>query len=202
MDYAVPAASVMDEQVVKRSRFISHVHRVENKQQALDNIQYIKQQYPDARHHCWAYIAGHPTTGLDVAMSDDGEPQGTAGKPIFNVLQYSGVGEVALVVVRYFGGIKLGAGGLLRAYSSSARLVTKQLVCCTTLDIRFHYALESKVQHFLKGQNMYIQQTCYVERIHMLVAVPVVELDAVCVALTNLTSGQITLSFEASSTAI
>jgi len=83
--YPIPARPVMNEQIIKKSRFITHINRAENKQQAVDFINTIKSQYPDARHHCWAYVAGHPIHTTKIAFSDDGEPQGTAGKPILNV---------------------------------------------------------------------------------------------------------------------
>jgi len=199
VSYLVPAQVVVDEQIIKKSRFITHIQRAENKQQALDFIHHIKEQYPDARHHCWAYIAGHPLHTTDIAFSDDGEPQGTAGKPILNVLQHRQIGEVVLVVVRYFGGIKLGAGGLVRAYSSSAHLAveqlqTQRLVPTKALTLIFDYTFEQRVQQFLKEKEISIVQANYLERISLHVHVAEQDISSVQHALIDITLGRISLA--------
>ncbi|MDX8382504.1 MAG: YigZ family protein [Ghiorsea sp.] len=196
--YAIPAHSTSDEQIIKRSRFISCIAHAEHKQQAVDFVQCIKGEYPDARHHCWAYIAGHPTVTTDIASSDDGEPQGTAGKPILNVLQHRGIGEIVLVVVRYFGGIKLGAGGLVRAYSSSAHLAmekleTKQRIASQPFTIAFAYDLERNIQHLLQEQHIPISQTSYSERILYHIEVPKQHIQHINQALIQFTSGKVSL---------
>jgi uncharacterized YigZ family protein len=117
-DYMIPAETTFYEQSIKRSRFLTWIYHSASPQIAKYHINAIQQQYPDARHICWAWIAGAPNT-MHLAMNDDGEPSGTAGKPMLNVLQHKELGEITAVVVRYFGGIKLGTGGLSRAYSSS-----------------------------------------------------------------------------------
>lgn len=91
--------------------------------EAKSFIQTIKHKYPDARHHCWAYVAGRPDDCQKLGFSDDGEPTatGTAGKPMITQLLASHIGEITVVVVRYFGGIKLGTGGLVRAYGNSVQ---------------------------------------------------------------------------------
>ncbi len=198
MTYLVPAQSVVDEQIIKKSRFITCINRAENKQQAITFIDQIKQLHPDARHHCWAYIAGHPTSTTDIAMSDDGEPQGTAGKPILNVLQHRQIGEIAVVVVRYFGGIKLGAGGLVRAYSSSAhlgveKLATKRLVITKRIKLRFDYALEPIVKHFLETRLISIVKSDYLERISLHIEVAEHDIEQLEAELINKTSGKISL---------
>ncbi len=198
MSYRIPAQNVMDEQIIKKSRFITYIQRVENRQQALEFIENIKQQHPDARHHCWAYIAGHPTATTAIAFSDDGEPQGTAGKPILNVLQHRQIGEIALVVVRYFGGIKLGAGGLVRAYSSSAHLAveklqTKALVFTKTLKITFTYALEPMVTRYLDDNSIPILRTSFSERVTFHIEVAEQDVEHLKLQLINKTSGKISL---------
>ena len=115
MSYAVPAASCEQEYVVKRSRFIARVVPVNSRADVNAAVARAREDYPDARHHCWAYLLGPPGKAAGAGMSDDGEPAGTAGKPILNVLQHGHLGDVLVIVVRYFGGIKLGAGGLVRA---------------------------------------------------------------------------------------
>lgn len=121
--YPVPAQPAEAEIEVKKSRFIARAAKVETREQGLQIVEQAKLDFPDARHHCWAYVLGHPVNSSSAAMSDAGEPSGTAGKPILNVLQHKGVGDVIIVVIRYFGGVKLGAGGLVRAYSGAAQAV-------------------------------------------------------------------------------
>ena len=116
-EYYIPTQSSETEFVEKRSRFIGHVWRVESEEEARAQIEAMKKRYYDARHNCWCYIIKDGP----VRYSDDGEPQGTAGQPMLNVFQREGVVNVCCVVTRYFGGILLGAGGLVRAYTQSAK---------------------------------------------------------------------------------
>ena len=199
MNYQVPAAPLQYEQVIQKSRFITHIQRAEDKTQAKAFIESIKAQYPDARHHCWAYIAGHPTATTAIGFSDDGEPQGTAGKPILNVLQHKHVGEIALVVVRYFGGIKLGAGGLVRAYSSSAslamdKLELQTLVASKTFTLNLGYDLESKLKHLLESMHIDIQQSEYTEQISYTFDVPITDIQSLDDKLIQMSAGKLRLS--------
>ena len=116
-EYYIPTQPSETEFVEKRSRFIGHVWRVETEEEARAQIEAMKKRYYDARHNCWCYIIKDGP----VRYSDDGEPQGTAGQPMLNVFQREGVVNVCCVVTRYFGGILLGAGGLVRAYTQSAK---------------------------------------------------------------------------------
>lgn len=117
-EYLVPYSDAESEFVEKRSRFITHLWRVESEAEARSRIEEMKKKYYDARHNCWCYLLQE---GGVVRYSDDGEPQGTAGQPMLNVFQRQGVVNVCCVVTRYFGGILLGAGGLTRAYTKGAR---------------------------------------------------------------------------------
>lgn len=116
-EYLVPYESAESEFEEKRSRFISHVFLVESEAEARARIDEMKKKYYDARHNCWCFVLHDGT----VRYGDDGEPQGTAGQPMLNVLQREGVENVVCVVTRYFGGVLLGAGGLTRAYAKSAK---------------------------------------------------------------------------------
>ena len=116
-EYFIPTRESHTEFVEKRSRFIGHVWRVEGEEEARARIEETKKRHYDARHNCWCYIIKDGP----VRYSDDGEPQGTAGQPMLNVFQREGVVNVCCVVTRYFGGILLGAGGLVRAYTQSAK---------------------------------------------------------------------------------
>ena len=117
-EYYIPTGNSETEFVEKRSRFIGHVWRVETEEEARARIDEMKKKYYDARHNCWCYIIKDGP----VRYSDDGEPQGTAGQPMLNVFQREGVENVVCVVTRYFGGILLGAGGLVRAYTKGAKI--------------------------------------------------------------------------------
>jgi uncharacterized YigZ family protein len=203
-NYQVPAAPLCFEQVINKSRFITHIARVENKDQAKAFIDSIKAQYPDARHHCWAYIAGHPTATTDIGFSDDGEPSGTAGKPMLNVLQHKGVGEIVLVVVRYFGGIKLGAGGLVRAYSSSASLAMDKLevmtlVDTTTFTLTFDYSLENQVKHLFKREHINVLKADYHNHICYTFEIPTSAIESFNAKLVQTSLGKLDLTYPRSS---
>ena len=116
-EYYIPTGESEASFVEKRSEFIGHVWRVESEEEARAHIEATKKKHYDARHNCWCYIIRDGA----VRYSDDGEPQGTAGQPMLNVFQREGVENVCCVVTRYFGGILLGAGGLVRAYTQSAK---------------------------------------------------------------------------------
>ena len=117
-EYLVPTEFGEDEFIEKKSRFIGRIWPVETEEAALEKIQDMKKQHYDATHNCWAYIIH----GGAVRFSDDGEPGGTAGMPMLQVLQWEGLHNCVCVVTRYFGGILLGAGGLVRAYTKGAKI--------------------------------------------------------------------------------
>lgn len=122
---AVPFHTVQE--TIKRSLFITYMAHTDNVEAAKAFIDSIRAKHPDATHNCWAYMCGPPGDTARVGMSDDGEPHGTAGRPMLNVLLHGGVGELAVVVTRYFGGIKLGTGGLVRAYGGMVNLGLESL---------------------------------------------------------------------------
>lgn len=125
--YSIPAQCHQFEEVIQRSRFITLLAPANSVTVAQDFLAEIRRQYPDATHHCWAFLVGPPASSGHVGMSDDGEPHGTAGRPMLNVLTHCGIGDIVAVVVRYYGGIKLGKGGLVRAYSSGVQHALAQL---------------------------------------------------------------------------
>jgi len=126
-EYKYPAATVFYSEEIKKSTFIVHIGHTPDLDAAKAFVRDIEQKYSDARHNCWAHVAGNPGGSHVYGFSDDGEPNGTAGKPMLNVLVGSGLGEVTAVVTRYFGGIKLGTGGLVRAYGGSLNNALEQL---------------------------------------------------------------------------
>lgn len=121
MSYLEPTNTSHQEIEIKKSRFISYAKKVHNRTEAMDYVSELKERYPDARHICWGYLIGDPNNSTNSGCNDDGEPSGTAGKPILTQINYSNIGNIIVAVVRYFGGIRLGAGGLVRAYRESAQ---------------------------------------------------------------------------------
>lgn len=135
MRYRVPAAvPYRFEETVRRSRFIVTLAHAPTALQAKSFVAGIREEFPDATHNCWAYAAGAPGDTAAVGYSDDGEPHGTAGRPMLQALLYGGLGEAVCVITRYFGGIKLGAGGLVRAYSSLAARALAQAPSCEKIE--------------------------------------------------------------------
>ena len=158
IDYLVPNLAPdeihREEDVVRRSRFIVSMARVSSTEEAKAFIERIRAEHPTATHNCWAFNAGAPEDTAQVGASDDGEPQGTAGRPMLTVLLHSGVGEIAAVVTRYFGGTLLGTGGLVRAYQGSVKQGLDSLPVVLREDMqRFVVSIEphqvSDFQHFL-----------------------------------------------------
>ena len=150
----VPGEIHREEDVVRRSRFIVSMARVSSTEEAKAFIERIRAEHPTATHNCWAFNAGAPEDTAQVGASDDGEPQGTAGRPMLTVLLHSGVGEIAAVVTRYFGGTLLGTGGLVRAYQGSVKQGLDSLPVVLREDMqRFVVSIEphqvSDFQHFL-----------------------------------------------------
>lgn len=153
--YNIPAQDLDVEEVIKNSQFITRVRNVSSAELAKAFIKQMNQTYPDASHHCWAYIVGNPDSTTLVGCSDDGEPSGTAGKPMLHVLQHSGIGDIVVVCTRFFGGTKLGTGGLARAYGGGVKLALDQLslkqkVEYQSISFEIEYTQLKDCQHILK----------------------------------------------------
>ena len=156
-EYNYPAAPVFYQEEIKKSTFIVHIAHTPDLASAKAFIREIENKYSDARHNCWAHVAGNPGGSHVYGFSDNGEPNGTAGKPMLNVLIGSGLGEVTAVVTRYFGGIKLGTGGLVRAYGGSlnnalAQLTTTVKVPSVELIGYSDYSAQGAIEQLLKTQ--------------------------------------------------
>jgi len=176
--YSKPASSQRFETEIKRSRFITTVIPVEGKPAALVALESVRKEYPDASHHCWAMIAGAPSDVYHQDQSDDGEPKGTAGKPMLNILSHSGLGNVLVVVTRYFGGIKLGTGGLVRAYSHAVSSALAQSVTVTTfikqiIQIKLPYSQLSTFEHWLKSTDITIANKTFSDSVWLQLNVPI-----------------------------
>lgn len=193
--FCVPDAEHTFEFEEKRSKFIAYATCAEDRTAAEQFIREIRARHPQARHVCWAYIAGAPTTTV-TSMSDDGEPSGTAGKPMLKVLQHSGLGEVVVAVVRYFGGIKLGPGGLQRAYSDAVSGVLQDLPVRTKVDrekvvIVVSYPLEPNVRYVLGRYDVEDAQFDYGETVSVGLNVASSQRDAFTREIVNQCAGAV-----------
>lgn len=193
--YCIPASSYKEEHIIKKSRFIAYIHHTETRQQTEILIRTLRIQHPQCNHVCWASIAGQPDRG-EISMSDDGEPIGTAGKPILNILQHSGLGEVTAAVVRYFGGIKLGAGGLIRAYSSVVSTALKNLplqekYTLQPFSLTLPFAMESDIRYIFNVFGASVLSCDYQEVITMTGSIEATTFDAFRTAITNRSGGAI-----------
>ncbi|WP_163970559.1 YigZ family protein [Oceanobacillus halotolerans] len=182
-----------DEIVIQKSRFIGYVKRVETEEEAQAFIQSIKKKHHDATHNCSAYMIGEQNQ-IQKA-NDDGEPSGTAGVPILEVLKKQDLKDTAIVVTRYFGGIKLGAGGLIRAYGSATSqaikttgIVKRQLM--QGISITVDYPLLGKLENVLRNSDHVLDSINYLEQVEFRVYVKIGEEDAFQDWIVDLTSDQ------------
>jgi len=184
VSYPIPSEQAVAEIEIKKSRFIAYAKGIQTRAEGMAWLEQIKAQYPDARHHCWAYLIGNPTCAANAGMGDDGEPSGTAGKPILNVLNHKNIGDVMIIIVRYFGGIKLGAGGLTRAYGQAAQAVmeilpTEQQIEMDTITVTCDFALEQSIRHWVGLAQGHIEQIDYSQQVQMQLVVPTSESESV-----------------------
>lgn len=193
--YPVPASRHRVEETIKRSRFITTMARVETLDEARAFVAEIKDEFPDATHNCWAFAAGPPGDTARVGMSDDGEPHGTAGKPMLTVLLHGGVGEVAAVVTRYFGGVKLGTGGLVKAYSGMVQLGLESLPVVErvdTVDVEalMPYNAVTLFKRMLSDYEIEVLEERFATDAGFLLRLPEERLEAFDAALSELTNGE------------
>ena len=194
-EYLVPFMDAESEFVEKRSRFITHLWKVESEAEARSRIEEMKKKYYDARHNCWCYLLKE---GNVVRYSDDGEPQGTAGQPMLNVFQRQGVVNVCCVVTRYFGGILLGAGGLTRAYTKGAKDALDEagiarMSLWTLWDVECTYPLFERMKLEIAAAGGVIRDTEYGADILLRAAFPAGAAEQFETRLTELSAGQLTM---------
>lgn len=183
MTYQTLAAPVSARLEIKKSDFITYAYPVHSREKAMFHVEQLRAKYPDARHHCWAYIIGDPNNTTSAGFDDDGEPNGTAGRPILNVLQHKSIGNVIVIVVRYFGGIKLGAGGLTRAYAGSAQAVVDEMalttyVPMTQVEIEADFANESQVRYVVEDMGGEIGDVSYSKCVTLTATLPEADVEA------------------------
>ena len=180
MSYQTLQRAVTARLEIKKSEFIAYAYPVHTREQAMFHVEQLKVKYPDARHWCWAYIIGDPDNTTSAGFDDDGEPSGTAGRPILNVLQHKSIGNIIIIVVRYFGGIKLGAGGLTRAYAGSAQAAVDQMQLCpyiamAQVQIVANFANESQCRYVVESLNGTIDDVAYSKEV--LLSITIAEAD-------------------------
>lgn len=191
----MPARMNRVEQTIRRSRFITTAARASSAEGAQAFVALIREEFPDATHHCWAFVGGAPGDTAQIGMSDDGEPHGTAGRPMLTTLLHGGVGEIVVVCTRYFGGAKLGTGGLSRAYSNGVKLVLESLptvekVERVTLRVVLTYAEVDGFRRLADEADVVIRDETYAADVTFLVGVPSSEREAFEAAVAELTQGR------------
>lgn len=182
MSYQTPQKFVTAQLEIKKSEFIAYAYPVTSREQAMFHVEQLCEEHPDARHWCWAYIIGDPDNTTSAGFDDDGEPSGTAGRPILNVLQHKAIGNVIIVVVRYFGGIKLGAGGLTRAYAGAAQATVEQMtllpfVPMIQVQIVANFANESQCRYVVEDLNGQIDDVSYSKQVTLTITIAEADIE-------------------------
>lgn len=192
--YLIPSATHEDEIEIERSRFIATLGHAASADEARAFIENVRQRFPDATHHCWAFVAGPPGDSRVIGMSDDGEPSGTAGKPMLSVLMHGEVGEIVAVVTRYYGGKQLGTGGLVRAYTQAvqsplATLPTREHVHTIAVEIEVQYPDHGGVERLFQESDVEIRDTVYTDTVTVFSDVPDDQWPALREKIINQTAG-------------
>ena len=178
---------------IQKSRFIAYTSHVETEAEARDFVAAIKKKHFDARHNCSAWVLGADSS--QQKSNDDGEPGGTAGNPILEAIKQHGLTNVVVVVTRYFGGIKLGAGGLIRAYSHTASLGLEATPCLEVkpfclMEAEMDYSLLGTVENWIRNEELRTGETAYLDKVTVRLLVEPADCEAISTELTNLTAAQ------------
>ncbi len=178
---------------IQKSRFIAYTSHVETEAEARDFVTAIKKKHFDARHNCSAWVLGADSS--QQKSNDDGEPGGTAGNPILEAIKQHGLTNVVVVVTRYFGGIKLGAGGLIRAYSHTASLGLEATPCLEVkpfclMEAEMDYSLLGTVENWIRNEELRTGETAYLDKVTVRLLVEPADCETISTELTNLTAAQ------------
>ena len=182
------------EKVIERSRFIATCAHVESEEAARAFLARVRTEFPDATHHCYAFVAD--TLGNLMRFSDDGEPQGTAGMPLLDALRGKKLYQTAVVVTRYFGGVKLGAGGLVRAYSGAASecldgAEKRFFEPCARYMLTLGYELSDAVRKYISANGWMLADAQYSDYVRLTVAVRSREEEAFAAKIVDFTAGRV-----------
>ena len=196
--YLIPAEALSFSEEIKKSRFITLLAHTTGSEAAKAFVTQVKSEHPDARHHCWAFVAGAPDDSQQLGFSDDGEPSGTAGKPMLAQLMGSHSGEITAVVVRYYGGIRLGTGGLVKAYGGGVQQALKLLPVARKVPqaeytLQCDYGLLTQVEAVIAQAGGEILQSDYAVDVLLTVSLPVLVVEDVAEKLRNMSRGSLQL---------
>lgn len=202
--YRIAANTVENETIVNRSRFICYLAPCASIEEAKAQVKQCQIAHPQASHHCYAFLTKAAHDSLGYGYSDDGEPNGTAGKPMLAVLQGGKIGQVCAVVVRYFGGTKLGTGGLQRAYGNSVRqalvfLQWKTKIAMAAKTLACQYSQVNDVLHIINQVNGDIIAQEFLHKVEFKLLLPESELDTIAEKLKTLSAGELILQTDNSS---
>ena len=197
MEYRTIKEDGQVQEEIKKSRFICHTKRVYNEEEARDFISAIKKEHYKATHNCSAFIVGERSE--IKRTSDDGEPSGTAGVPMLGVLENHNLTNVCVVVTRYFGGIKLGAGGLIRAYAGSVALAVKEIGIIEIkeqagIQIHMTYAQYQEYGNLLKEHNLIELETNFTDQVDTMIFIDKEKKDGIKADLIEFFNGKVTLT--------
>ena len=192
--YPIPAHRHRAEEEIKRSRFITTLAYTPSVEAARAFISEVSAEFSDASHNCWAYVVGPPGATGQIGLSDDGEPHGTAGRPMLTVLLHSGIGDICAVVTRYFGGTLLGTGGLVKAYSGGVQFALTELptierVPKSRLEIVTDYSAITVFKRILADYEAELIAEEYSADATFRVQLPTERVDAFSDSITSLTNG-------------
>ncbi len=194
ISYSVPDGVVSVERVIKRSRFVASVARGRDREEAEEFIKSVRNLHPAASHNCYAFLAC-PPGGEQIGFGDDGEVSGTAGRPMLTLLEHSGIGEIVAVVSRYFGGVKLGPGGLMRAYTGCLKAALEELrvknqIPTTKGYLVFPYAHENSIRVLFEKTDVSVTKAVREERVFFDIEAPVGEVGELEEKIASLTRGE------------
>lgn len=193
--YPVPAATGRFEEAIRRSRFVSCAGRATSRESALRFVQTVRDRFPGATHYCWAFNAGPPGSTARIGASDAGEPRGTAGMPILTAVLHSGVGEVVVVCARYYGGVKLGTGGLARAYARGAKgalaaCPTERKVDRVPVVVTVPYEASGRIEPVLRELDAKVVARDFRTDVRYRVQIPAVNRSSLFAAVAGATGGR------------
>lgn len=196
--YQIAVNKVEHETLVNRSRFICYLSPCISIEEAKAQVKQRQLEHPQASHHCYAFLTKAADNSLGYGYSDDGEPSGTAGKPMLAVLQGGGIGQVCAVVVRYFGGTKLGTGGLQRAYGDSVRqalvfLQAKIKIAMAAKTLACQYSQVDDVLHIISQVEGQVIEQEYLQQVQFRLLIPLAKLALVEYKLQTVSAGELTL---------
>lgn len=197
MNYRTIVRESESEEVINKSKFITYMKPVKTEEEAIDFIESIKKKHRDATHNVPVYLIG-PSHEIQ-RYSDDGEPSGTAGVPIISMLKNEGITDLALVVTRYFGGVKLGTGGLVRAYTNMAKLGLESselidMITYSTLEVSFDYSLHGSLQNFISSEEKIIlKDSEFTEKVKLLLYIRPEDVDSIRERIIDITNSKCTI---------